>query len=142
MFKSVLVIAGLLFVADMCNGIMDAIAFHYADSLPGRKGWSERFWDPSMSWMNKYATDENGRLIKPLSPKYWGSTTFFAWTTDAWHLFKSLYRGLLRAAVVVLIVFAARTWQVRISWFYGIAIWLFIALFQAMGFHLTYSVIF
>ena len=34
-----------------------------------------------MSWKNKYKEDEK-------TPKFFGSTTFFVFLTDAWHLFK------------------------------------------------------
>lgn len=139
--KTILLILALLLCADLCNGFMDSIQFHWADSLPGRRNWPAQWWNPAYSWKNKYDHDEQGKMIKPLRPAYWGSTTFLSWTTDAWHFFKLMYRGLLRTVVVILASLAFRAAGVRMSFWIALILWFGIAMWQAVGFHLTYSIL-
>lgn len=70
----------LIIIAGLCNGMMDSIQFHWKKSIPAKRGWNEKFWNPKISWKNKY-----GDLDK-LTPKFFGSTTFFVFLTDGWHL--------------------------------------------------------
>lgn len=80
------ILIGILFfaIAGICEAIMDTLQFHYSYSV----FYSLRnrlFWDPSISWKNKY---KNG---DPLAgSKFPGSTTIFVGLTDAWHFFKLL----------------------------------------------------
>ena len=64
---------------------------HHPNRFP--ESWNKQFWDNSLSWRNKYQ-DGNPTM----GPKYWGSTSFLAWTTDAKHLFGTVHRGTLFAA--------------------------------------------
>jgi hypothetical protein len=65
---------------------MDKLQFHYHKCIfkfnPDK--YNQLFWDASISWKNKYK--ENSMT----EPKFYGSTTMFVFTTDAWHLFKFL----------------------------------------------------
>ena len=70
-------------IAGVMKAVMDTLQFHY-DSSPFKKFASvQQWWDPKISHTNKY---KNGR--KEDGPKYFGSTTFFVWITDAWHFFQ------------------------------------------------------
>lgn len=60
---------------------MDVLAFKYKTSI--FKNFNPQFWKASVSWRNKY---KNGN--KELGPKFFGSTTFLVFITDAWHLFQ------------------------------------------------------
>lgn len=68
-----------IFIAALSKSICDTLADHYSTSIFQR--FSFRFWDKNMSWKNKYK-DET-----PYQEKFLGSTTFFVWLTDGWHLF-------------------------------------------------------
>lgn len=72
------------FFAGVCNSVMDTLAYHYSTSIFSKVA-DQEFWNPDISWLNKY----KGR-DPDAGPKFFGSTTFLVWTTDAWHLFKSL----------------------------------------------------
>ena len=80
---SYVVIGILLIVSGSCKGVMDTIQFHYEISIFNNVNHKQLFWDPKLSWRNKYK--KNSR-----SPKFWGSTTIFVFVTDAWHLFQFL----------------------------------------------------
>ena len=80
---SYIVIGILLIVSGSCKGVMDTIQFHYDISIFNNVNHKQVFWDPKLSWRNKYK--KNSR-----SPKFWGSTTIFVFVTDAWHLFQFL----------------------------------------------------
>ena len=53
------------------------------------------WWNPQKSWKFKW---KNGDPKQ--GEKFWLSSTWLVWTTDAWHLFKSLMEMSLLVAVV------------------------------------------
>jgi len=63
--------------AGICEGVMDWLQFKY-EGL-------NMFWNPYYSWKNKW------ELGNPLyGEKFWGSSRWFVFLTDGWHLFKFL----------------------------------------------------
>jgi hypothetical protein len=76
----------LVSIAGMSKAIMDKLQFHYHKSMfkqdPVR--YNQTFWDPTLSWSNKY---KEGSMTEP---KFFGSTSYFVFLTDAWHLFQML----------------------------------------------------
>ena len=79
-----LTILGLLFVAaaSVSEAIMDKIQFHYDISIFSQYKYKQTFWNPNLSWINKWK-DSSAK-----QEKFLGSSTIFVFTTDAWHLFK------------------------------------------------------
>lgn len=73
---------------------MDTLAHHYSTSY--FKGKKEVFWNPEVSWKNKYKDWPEDKR-----PAYPGATTWLAWTTDAWHLFKTIFLSLFTLAIVL-----------------------------------------
>jgi hypothetical protein len=74
-------------LAGAFEGVMDTLQFHYASSKFYNLN-SKTFWDPQISWINKYKNND-----PTMGEKFLGSTTIFVGLTDAWHLFK-LFRNL------------------------------------------------
>lgn len=74
----------LVILSSISEAIMDTIMFHYDRSVFIEKQ-NQQFWNPELSWKNKYKTD-----LK--TPKFPGSTTIFVFLTDAWHRHK-FYRN-------------------------------------------------
>jgi len=105
-------------MAAVCNAVMDTLAFHYSTSK--FKGFNPLFWDVTKSWRNKY---KNGR--KDEGPKFFGSTTFLVFTTDAWHLFQFISNSLIIVSIVILAQpFFHLVWWIDILVFIGLkAIW-------------------
>ena len=73
-------------IAGISKAIMDKLQFHYHKSIfkfnPVK--FNQQFWDPLISWQNKYKADSM------TEPKFYGSTTFLVALTDAWHLFQMI----------------------------------------------------
>jgi len=95
----------LLMIAGALNAVMDRLAFTFKSSI--FKNLNPYFWDVKQSWKNQWK--------QPLQPAYsdWYyfgfyksryqenypfSSTFLVWTTDAWHLAKTLMLGLMMVA--------------------------------------------
>jgi len=85
MITIILFIIFLLFImiSGASEAVMDKVQFHYEKSIFwNEEKYKQNFWDPERSWVNKYKSGSTSE------PKFWGSTTYFVFTTDAWHLFK------------------------------------------------------
>jgi hypothetical protein len=84
----------ILIVSLVLNGMseafMDKIQFHYHTSV--FKKLNPLFWNPELSWKNKYKSD-----LK--TPRFFGSTTFFVSLTDGWHLMKLVFNLTLAVAL-------------------------------------------
>ena len=68
-------------------------------------------WWNKGSWHNKYTTEslfnfyENGNDKTYLKPKYFGSTTFLAFTTDGFHLFSFLHTACYQLVITLMLTF-------------------------------------
>ena len=71
--------------AGIFNAIMDTLSFQYDKSIFLKYPKYEQFLNPQKSWLNKYKNND-----PDLGPKFFGSTTFLVWTTDLWHLSKTI----------------------------------------------------
>lgn len=84
----------LMFVGGMANGATDVLQHHYSQSLNYFQTDPE-YWNPKISWQNKYRD-------WPIDtrPAYPGAKTWLAWTTDGWHLGKTIQLKSMQLAVV------------------------------------------
>jgi len=79
-----------LAIAAISNAIMDNIEHHWFDSIfNDTKKHDPQFWNPSMSWRNKYIDGDYFKDHKKFKIWRWEFNTF-DFASDAWHLFKSL----------------------------------------------------
>jgi hypothetical protein len=83
-------------ISSFFESEMDILTHDYQRSLAVRFGWSYYFWNPTISWRNKW---KNGN--KEDGEDYWGSSTFFVWRTDGWHLCKFLRNRFFSLALTV-----------------------------------------
>ena len=131
-----------LLLAGAMNGFMDALQFHGA--------WQEfenvEFWNPSVSWENKWAKDAEGNIISG-KEKFWGSSRWFVAFTDGWHLIKFMWLNF----VTLVVIFSLRltsTFELvksklkRWKLFAIPAFFIGIRIVMSIGFHITYSLIF
>jgi hypothetical protein len=58
----------------------DTLAHHYSVSIFSES--NAHFWDANLSWCNKWSNCESGK------ERFWGSSSFFVFMTDGWHLMK------------------------------------------------------
>lgn len=95
---------GFLFfiLSGLSEGVMDTLQFHYSSSkIYFLK--NKFFWDPEISWRNKYKNND------PMGgPKFLFSTNLLVGFTDAWHLFK-LFRTFFLFLAVFLIFMNCQT---------------------------------
>lgn len=68
------------FMAGSFEGTAESLKFQYADFKRMFPNAREQYWNPTLSWRNKY---RDGR--PELGPKFFGSTSMFVWTTDGYH---------------------------------------------------------
>lgn len=83
MIVAIAVTAILIFAQGICKGVCDTLQFHYSISIFSKK--NELFWNPAISWRNKYKNGEPEQ-----GERFPGSTTVFVMFTDGWHLFDFL----------------------------------------------------
>lgn len=88
-----------LVLVGVLQGVMDTLNFHYPSSLFARLKHPQ-FWDPDLSWKNKYAKAD-GNEVWINKPRFFGSETFFVWLTDGWHLAEFMRN----AAIVLAVLF-------------------------------------
>jgi len=89
---SIILIFSLIVLSAVFKGFVDVLKFHYRDSFFSRFK-NEKFWNPKISWLNKYNEILWYERIK--EPKFFGSTTFLIWLTDGYHLLQMIYLNLL-----------------------------------------------
>jgi len=69
-----------MFLAGAFNGVSQDILFHYNEFENTFPNTDPQFWDPSISWVNKYKNQD------PLQgARFPGSTTILVGTTDGYH---------------------------------------------------------
>lgn len=87
----------LVILASILNAAMDTLNARYHRSVFYNGKWPNfnKFTNPASSWQNKWkgGNRDNGEL-------FFGSSTFLVWTTDAWHLFKTLMLLCFSIAIV------------------------------------------
>lgn len=129
--KSYGVSGGLSFIAGASDGFTQTLQFHYWEfekKFPKAKG---QYWNPAISWKNKYKDVDNGNY----DAKFFGSKTFLCWVTDGYHLTRTITNTSMLAACVV-------DFDRAKKWHWYIHDFVILSLIKSVGFHLTYSIIF
>lgn len=85
----------LILISAWAKAVKDTIDHHYYTSVFSRL--NPKFWNPIISWQNKY------KDLETKKPKHFGSTTFLVWTTDAWHLFDLIQNTAWQLALAICI---------------------------------------
>ena len=69
------------FISGASDGTAETLKHHYSQFNKVFPKANEHYWNPEVSWTNKYKDGDY-----QAGPKYAGSTTVLAWTTDGYHL--------------------------------------------------------
>lgn len=125
---------GLVFIAGASDGVSQTLAFHYQYFQNDFPDAPQNYWNPDSSWYNKWANGdpEQGEAFP-------GSSTFFVWTTDGYHLFRTISKTSLVSGIcfgTVINVYDNKKW-----WIYLTDFVIYSAAYSA-GFHLTYTIMF
>lgn len=113
------------------NGLNQTLLHRYNQFKARHPHSNDQYWDPKVSWVNKYAGGEvaNG-------PAYPGSTTIFASFTDANHLTMSIHRaGLVGMGALTCINLNGKK---RPWWHYAISLGMGAAGYS-IGFHAVWN---
>jgi hypothetical protein len=144
-WKEYLLTGSSMFVSGMLDGTIESISYHYDNGF--KVHFSEinnQFWDPSLSWANKYK-DGNSTL----GAKFPGSTTVFVCTTDGYHMLRAMKRtvdGLTLAYYINNTCKVTNTCPEfkagKKKWKNVVTDFLVLTAIRSIGFTLTYSVLF
>ncbi len=85
----------LVIIAGILNAVMDVVSVRYWNSIFSNYSELWQFIDSNVSWKNKW---KNGDRTQ--GERFFGSSTFLVWTTDAWHLSKTLMLLCFSIAIV------------------------------------------
>jgi hypothetical protein len=119
-------------MAGMADGVAETLQFHYSAFAQKCSSCTDQYWNPEVSWNNKYADSEEPRQ------RFIGSTTVLVWMTDAYHLFRSLTTWCLVAGWLVTCMVFLRLWIELHYWsLLACAVGYWAA--KAVGFHLVYT---
>ena len=88
----------IVFIAvyALCNSVMDALNFNFSKSIFNSKKLNANFWNPQISWRNKYKDNDPSK-----GDRFFLSSTLFVGFTDAWHLFKQT--GLISLGLAIVL---------------------------------------
>ena len=87
---------GLVFVGGAAKGFNETLHFNYKNFENTFSGANKQWFDPQVSWRNKYegGNPDNG-------PKYFLSTSAFVMFTDQYHLNNFIHRTSILTALVI-----------------------------------------
>jgi hypothetical protein len=83
-------------IAGMADGTNEKISHHYRDFKRVFPNARDQYWDPNISWTNKY---KNGDYTQ--GPKFFGSTTFLVWTTDGYHMTRMVKNTMIVTSIAL-----------------------------------------
>jgi hypothetical protein len=119
----ILIILFFIFAA-VAESVMDTLQFHYHNSI-FKLFKNVLFWNPEISWKNKY---KNGNPL--YGEKFLFSKTLLVGLTDGWHLFKlmrnfSLFFGVFLILNLTYNIWLSVLFSVILRIIYGVVFTLF-----------------
>ena len=89
----------LVVIAAITNAIMDILQQKYKASIfSNLNRYSSQFWNPKLSWKNKWKWSEDKQTFVEKFPL---SSTVLVWTTDAWHLMQMIFHTSWQLAIAI-----------------------------------------
>jgi hypothetical protein len=94
--KNKIITGGLVFVGGAAKGFNETLQFNYKIFEKTFPGANKQWFDPKVSWRNKYegGNPDNG-------PKFFLSTSVFVMSTDQYHLNNFIQRAAIISAIVI-----------------------------------------
>jgi hypothetical protein len=139
--KPLIMPSAMMYLSGACNGLMDMSRNHYDIYSRFYRVTNHQWHDPRISWTNKYKLDADGSVMRPLTPRFFGSTNVFVGTTDAWHAYQT---GMLTTWTVGQFSYAFNLSKMdasRKKWYYIVIDIIIQRLAWQAGFHTTYSLV-
>lgn len=114
-----------MFIAGAFNGVSQDLLFHYDQFQTTFPTANPQFWNPEISWTNKY---KNGDPLQ--GAKFPGSTTLLVGTTDGYH-------AMLSSRDIMIVTTIAISSKSR-SWKHFLKKTALYTISYGLGFELTY----
>jgi hypothetical protein len=127
-------------VSGFLDGTIESISYHYDNGFKLRfKKVNDQFWDPCKSWTNKYRNGDPKQ-----GEKFMGSTTCFAFTTDAYHMLRTTKRTIDGVSMGYLLNDDVCNKKLRKKQKFKNAAkdFMILTAIRCVGFHLSYSLLF
>lgn len=121
----------LVTFAAIANASMDVLQFKY-DKTIFKKLKNQNWWNPKFSHLNKYKNNDPSQ-----GPKFWGSTTYFVFFTDAWHFSQFIFLTSYQLAILFSMNIA-----INFLWWHWIVGYLFFKFIFGAIFKFFYSYVF
>ncbi len=137
--KDYILPASTMFASGFLDGTIEAIHYHYDDGFKNIfPKADDGFWDPSVSWRNKYKEGDPKQ-----GPKFAGSTNMLVFTTDAYHALRAGKRAIDMFTVVHYINDASRSKMTRKQRFKKTLVdTLILTAVRGVGFTASYALLF
>ncbi len=116
--------------AGMCDGVSQTLYAHYYAFENKFPDANEQYWNPYESWTNKYMHNDPAQ-----GEKFFGSTTVFVFSTDAYHLFRTINK-------LNLVTLGALEFSDKRPFLNYVADFILYSAVYSAGFTLTYEVFF
>ena len=138
-WRNYIVLGTSTLAAGMLDGSTESLSFHYNNGVkPHFTSINDQYWNPAISWTNKY---KNGDVNQ--GEKFTGSTSFLVFTTDGYHLLRTLRKTADDFTIAYYvndnytsIITRKKKWRNLATDF------LILTVIRSVGFSLTYSLIF
>ena len=120
-----------MFMAGSFDGTVEIIKFDYGAFKRVFPNANDQFWDPNISWHNKWQDGERAK-----GEKFLGSSTVFVWTTDGYHLLRSSQKAFIGLGI------AFKIGGPRQKWTKYLLDFLTHSVAYSLGFNLSFEIIF
>ncbi|MGZ4034861.1 MAG: hypothetical protein ACXVPU_02555 [Bacteroidia bacterium] len=126
-----------MFISGLLDGTVESIKFHYESGFKPRfKQANDQFWNPDISWTNKY---KNGCPAD--GPKFYGSTNALVFTTDAYHSLRTA-KNLINTLTIAFYIDHAKSGTHKTTLKKVLLDALVLTTIRNIGFTTTYSILF
>lgn len=125
-----LIISILMLIIGITSGTMDTLAHHFSTSIFA--GIDDQFFDPAISWTNKYKNCDPTQ-----GEAFLFASTWLSWITDAWHMAKFMMLN----CITLIAVSAVIPDGYKIRWYVCILLVLILRGAFQIGFTLFYDII-
>jgi hypothetical protein len=128
--SNLLIILLLCILSGAFDGLAETLKWHYSQFNSRFADANPAFWNPAISWTNKY---KNGDYLQ--GEKFWQSSRAFVFTTDGYH-FSRFLRNISIISAIAFNVFLTGVWWQHMTLFAGVY------LAYTIGFSIIYDLIF
>lgn len=116
-------------LAAMSNASMDTLVHHYSYSFAAEYKLDRQFWDPAISWKNKYVNNnpDKGRIKIDLLLFEIDKPVIL---TDGWHLLKGI--------MLAFIFFSSVVW-IQVNWWKKLLFFIGFTILWSLVFGIVYK---